>query len=92
MKIFSAILKKKKEFYIDLLINKLLQAKSYKVNKKVPFIEAEIRWLILKTIEILMNQPIFIELDIPLNIYGETHGQIYAPRYDGRDGEKLKRN
>ena len=92
MKIYSTILKKKKEFYINEIINKLLQAKSYKINKEVPLIEAEICWLILKTIEILMNQPIFIELDIPLNIYGETHGQFYAPRYDGRDGEKLKRN
>ena len=69
--------KKKKEFNIDEIINKLLQAKSYKVNQEVPLIEAEIRWLILKTTEILMNQPVFIELDSPLNICGDTHGQFY---------------
>ena len=69
--------KKKKEFNIDEIINKLLQAKSYKVNQEVPLIEAEIRWLILKTSEILMNQPVFIELDSPLNICGDTHGQFY---------------
>ena len=35
--------KKKKEFNIDEIINKLLEAKSYKVNQEVPLIEAEIR-------------------------------------------------
>ena len=67
----------KKQFDVDEIINKLLQAKSYKPNKEVPLLESEIRWLIIKVKAIFMEQPVFIELDSPINICGDTHGQFY---------------
>ena len=67
----------KKQFNVDEIINKLLQAKSYKPNKEVPLLESEIRWLIIKVKAIFMEQPVFIELDSPINICGDTHGQFY---------------
>ena len=67
----------KKQFNVDEIINKLLQAKSYKPNKEVPLLESEIRWLIIKVKAIFMDQPVFIELDSPINICGDTHGQFY---------------
>ena len=67
----------KKQFNVDEIINKLLQAKSYKPNKEVPLLESEIRWLIIKVKAIFMEQPVFIDLDSPINICGDTHGQFY---------------
>ncbi len=67
----------KKQFNVNDIINKLLQAKSYKPNKEVPLLESEIRWLIIKVKAIFMEQPVFIELDSPINICGDTHGQFY---------------
>lgn len=62
---------------VDEIIFKLLQAKSFKPNKEVPLLESEIRWLIIKAKSIFMEQPVFIELDSPINICGDTHGQFY---------------
>jgi serine/threonine-protein phosphatase PP1 catalytic subunit len=67
----------KKQFNVDEIISKLLHAKSYKPNKEVQLIEQEIRWLIIKAKVIFMEQPVFIELESPINICGDTHGQFY---------------
>ena len=69
--------KTEKKFDVDEIIEKLLKAKSYKPNKEVPLLESEIRWLIIKVKQIFMEQPVFIELDSPINICGDTHGQFY---------------
>ena len=68
---------KHKEYDVDEIIYKLLEAKNYKPNQEVDLSEAEIRWLILKAKSIFMDQPVFIELDSPINICGDTHGQFY---------------
>ena len=60
----------KVEFDIDDIINKLLQAKSFKPNKLVSLSESEIKWICIKAKEILMEQPVFLELDSPINICG----------------------
>ena len=69
--------KTEKKFDVNEIIEKLLKAKSYKPNKEVPLLESEIRWLIIKVKQIFMEQPVFIELDSPINICGDTHGQFY---------------
>ena len=62
---------------LDKLINKLLLAKEYKPNKEIDLKEEEIKWVIIKSYEIIKNQPVFIELDSPINICGDVHGQFY---------------
>ena len=37
--------------------------------------ETEIKYLISKSKEIFMNQPIFLELESPISVCGDTHGQ-----------------
>ena len=69
--------KTEKKVDVNEIIEKLLKAKSYKPNKEVPLLESEIRWLIIKVKQIFMEQPVFIELDSPINICGDTHGQFY---------------
>jgi len=62
---------------LDKLINKLLLAKEYKPNTEIDLLEQEIKWVILKSYEIIKNQPVFIELNSPINICGDVHGQFY---------------
>jgi serine/threonine-protein phosphatase PP1 catalytic subunit len=62
---------------LDKLINKLLLAKEYKPNKEIDLLESEIKWVIYKSYEIIKKQPVFIELDSPINICGDVHGQFY---------------
>ena len=63
--------------HIDKLINKLLLAKEYKPNTEIDLKEDEIKWVIKQSYYIIMNQPVFIELDSPINICGDVHGQFY---------------
>jgi len=62
---------------LDKTINKLLLAKDYKPNKEIDLLENEIKWIINQSYEIIKNQPVFIELDSPINICGDIHGQFY---------------
>ena len=62
---------------LDKLINKLLLAKQYKPNTEIDLLEEEIKWVINKSYEIIKNQPVFIELNSPINICGDVHGQFY---------------
>ena len=62
---------------LDKLINKLLLAKEYKPNTEIDLLEEEIKWVIIKSYEIIKNQPVFIELNSPINICGDVHGQFY---------------
>ena len=62
---------------LDKLITKLLLAKEYKPNTEIDLEEDEIKWVLLKSYEIILNQPVFIELDSPINVCGDVHGQFY---------------
>ena len=62
---------------IDKLINKLLMAKEYKPNTEIDLEEDEIKWVLTKSYSIILNQPVFIELDSPINVCGDVHGQFY---------------
>ena len=44
-------------------------------NKDVDLAEAEIKFLITKTKKILLSQPIFLELESPITVCGDIHGQ-----------------
>jgi serine/threonine-protein phosphatase PP1 catalytic subunit len=43
----------------------------------VDLTEAEVRGLCVKSREIFLSQPILLELEAPLRICGDTHGQYY---------------
>ena len=44
-------------------------------SKEVNLSENEIKFLIAKSKEIFMNQPTFLELESPISVCGDTHGQ-----------------
>lgn len=62
---------------VDDIIDKLLVVRGAKPGVKVNLSEVEIRNLCVKSREIFMNQPNLLELDAPIKICGDTHGQYY---------------
>jgi serine/threonine-protein phosphatase PP1 catalytic subunit len=68
---------KKLDFNVDDIITKLIQARDYKPNKIIPLSEAEIKWLCNTSKEIFLSQPVLLELEAPIKICGDIHGQFY---------------
>jgi len=59
---------------LDKIIDKLLSVKNT-ANKDVDLPEADIKFLITKAKKLVMSQPIFLELESPLTVCGDIHGQ-----------------
>lgn len=62
---------------VDVVIQKLLEVRGSRPGKQVQLTEAEIRGLINKSKEIFMAQPCLLELEAPIKICGDVHGQYY---------------
>ena len=62
---------------VDAIIEKLLSVRGSKPGKIVNLTEQEIRGLCIKSREIFISQPILLELEAPLKICGDIHGQYY---------------
>ncbi|VVC98070.1 unnamed protein product [Leptidea sinapis] len=65
------------ELNIDNVIKKLLKVRGEKPGMNVQMTEVEIKGLCLKSREIFLSQPILLELEAPLKICGDIHGQYY---------------
>ncbi|THF94376.1 hypothetical protein TEA_029359 [Camellia sinensis var. sinensis] len=64
------------EALIDDIIRRLLDAKNGRVPKQVQITEAEIRQLCVASKEIFLSQPNLLELEAPIKICGDVHGQF----------------
>ncbi|KAJ8308695.1 hypothetical protein KUTeg_013569 [Tegillarca granosa] len=67
---------------IDNIIARLLEVcdikqKRFKKNGVVQLTENEITGLCLKSREIFLSQPMLLELEAPLKVCGDIHGQYY---------------
>lgn len=54
-----------------------VQVRGKRPGKTVNLTEQEIRGLCLKSREIFISQPILLELEAPIKIVGDIHGQYY---------------
>lgn len=61
-----------KIIYLNFL---LFLVRNNKPNRPVQMTEQEVRGLCLKSREIFLQQPILLELEAPLKICGDIHGQ-----------------
>ncbi|TWW70343.1 Serine/threonine-protein phosphatase PP1-beta [Takifugu flavidus] len=61
----------------DFVSTWLVGVKGSRPGKNVQLTEGEIRGLCLKSREIFLSQPILLELEAPLKICGDVHGQYY---------------
>jgi len=62
---------------VDSIIHKLLEVRGSKPGKQVNLSENEIKGLCVKAREIFISQPMLLELEAPLKICGDIHGQYY---------------
>ncbi|KAM5364722.1 hypothetical protein ACJZ2D_011373 [Fusarium nematophilum] len=65
------------EVDLDSIIDRLLEVRGSRPGKQVQLLEAEIRYLCTKAREIFISQPILLELEAPIKICGDIHGQYY---------------
>lgn len=65
------------ELDIDNVISKLIEVRGTRPGKNVNLTENEIKILCLSSREIFLNQPILLELEAPIKICGDIHGQFY---------------
>ena len=63
------------ELNIDEMITRLLEVRGGRPGKTVQMTETEVRALCNKSREIFLSQPILLELEAPLKICGDIHGQ-----------------
>lgn len=63
------------EFNIDAFIERLLEVRCGRPGTLVEMKEDEIRYICEKSREIFLAQPILLELEAPLQICGDIHGQ-----------------
>ena len=62
---------------VDSIIQRQLEVRGDRPGRNVQLTEAEIRGLCQKSREIFLSQPILLELEAPLKICGDIHGQYY---------------
>ena len=62
---------------VEPIIEKLLAVRGNKPGKQVDLKEEEIKFLIEKSLPIIRDQKMLIELEAPLHICGDIHGQYY---------------
>ncbi|CRL27059.1 Metallophosphoesterase [Penicillium camemberti] len=65
------------EVDLDSIIDRLLEVRGSRPGKQVQLLESEIRFLCTKAREIFISQPILLELEAPIKICGDIHGQYY---------------
>ena len=62
---------------VDSIIELLLEVQGARPGKLVNLSENEVRLLCSKSREIFLSQPIFLELEAPIKIVGDIHGQYF---------------
>jgi serine/threonine-protein phosphatase PP1 catalytic subunit len=62
---------------VDSIIERLLEVRGSRPGKNVQLTENEIKGLCYKSREIFLSQPNLLELEAPIKICGDIHGQYY---------------
>ncbi|KZT62614.1 Serine/threonine protein phosphatase [Calocera cornea HHB12733] len=66
-----------KEVDVDSVIDRLLEVRGNRPGRIVNLHEYEIKYLCAQAREIFISQPILLELEAPIKICGDIHGQYY---------------
>lgn len=61
---------------VDTVLEKLLSVRGERPGKQVALEDNEIRMLCIRAREVFMAQPILLELEAPIKICGDVHGQL----------------
>jgi serine/threonine-protein phosphatase PP1 catalytic subunit len=70
-------MKQEIEVNVDEIINTLLEVRTAKPGKLIKLRESEILGLIKTVKTIFMEQPMLVEVNSPVKVCGDIHGQYY---------------
>jgi serine/threonine-protein phosphatase PP1 catalytic subunit len=62
---------------VDNILERLLAVRGNKPGKTVDLKEEEIKYLIDKSLQIIRDQKMLVEIEAPLHVCGDIHGQYY---------------
>jgi len=62
---------------INVIVDKLLSVRGARPGRQVDLTEPEIKMLCLRSRDLLIGQPMLLELEAPIKICGDIHGQYY---------------
>jgi serine/threonine-protein phosphatase PP1 catalytic subunit len=65
------------EIDVDSIIARLVAVRGSRPGRQVDLAEEEIRGLCARSREIFISQPVLLELEAPIKICGDIHGQYY---------------
>ena len=69
--------KKSVSINIDKIIAQLLDVRGKRPGKHVTLTETEIKNICIAAREVFISQPILLELEAPIKVVGDIHGQYY---------------
>ena len=62
---------------VDLIVDKLLSVRGARPGKQVAISEGEVKMLCVRSRDHFISQPMLLELEAPIKICGDVHGQYY---------------
>ena len=62
---------------VDVVIEKLVSLRGQPPGKLADLKESEIKMVLMRSRDIMMSQPMLLELSAPIKLVGDVHGQFY---------------
>lgn len=62
---------------VDSVIDRLLEVRGKRPGREIQLEQREIEYLCSQSREIFMDQPVLLELEAPIKVCGDVHGQYY---------------